>query len=154
MGDSAGGGLAAGVLLARDRGGPALARQVLVYPMLDDRSVTPDPVIAPFLTWTYDDNITGWDALLGSSRDVEGLLYAAPARAASVADLPPAFIDVGDLDLFRDEDVEYAQRLAAAGVPCELHVYPGAPHAFEAFVPDADVSLRAVEARLRYLGAL
>ena len=93
--------------------------------MLDDRSVTPDPVIAPFLTWTYDDNITGWDALLGSSRAVDGLLYAAPARASSVADLPPAFIDVGDLDLFRDEDVEYAQRLAAAGVPCELHVYPG-----------------------------
>jgi acetyl esterase/lipase len=156
MGDSAGGGLAAGVaLIARDRGGPVLAQQILIYPMLDDRSITVDPQIAPYLTWTYDDNITGWDALLGASHDgVEGLEYAAPARAASLAGLAPAFIDVGDLDLLRDEDVAYARRLAADGVPCELHVYPGGPHGFEGFAPLAELSQRAVEARLRIVRAL
>ena len=66
MGDSAGGGLAAGVcLMARDRGGPAVAQQLLIYPMLDDRPSTPDPALIRFLTWTYDDNLTGWGALLG-----------------------------------------------------------------------------------------
>lgn len=149
MGDSAGGGLAAGLaLLARDRKGPALARQILVYPMLDDRSIKPDANIAPFATWTYDDNITGWDAYLNKKPADE---YAAPARAKSLANLPPTYIDVGDLDVFRAEDVDYAHRLAAEGVATELHVHPGAPHAFEAFAPDADVSKRTVADRLRYI---
>ena len=131
MGDSAGGGLAAGVtLMARDRGGPAIAQQILIYPMLDDRTTTPDPALVPSLTWTYDDNVTGWGALLGGGPQHVSP-YAAPARAQDLTNLPPTFIDVGDLDIFRDEDIAYAQRLIEAGVPTELHLYPGCPHAFE-----------------------
>ena len=151
MGDSAGGGLAAGVaLIARDRGGPQLARQILIYPMLDDRTTKPDANILPFATWTYDDNITGWGALLGKAppKDLE---YAAPAHAKSLANLPPAYIEVGDLDVFRAEDVDYAQRLAADGVATELHVHPGAPHGFEAFAPESDVAKRSTADRLRYI---
>ena len=153
MGDSAGGGLAAGVaLLARDRGGPALAKQILVYPMLDDRTTTPDPHLLPFATWTYDDNVTGWEALLGASaggKDVSP--YAAPARVQDPAGLAPAYIEVGALDIFRDECVEYARRLSAGGVGTELHLHPGVPHAFEAFAPDADVSRRSAADRIRAL---
>ena len=156
MGDSAGGGLAAGVaLMARDRGGPALARQVLVYPMLNDRTTTPDPEIAPFATWTYDDNVTGWDALLGEAAGTDDVSpYAAPARAQELAGLPPAYVEVGELDAFRDEDVQYARRLAAAGVSTELHVHPGCPHAFEAFAPDTDVARRSTADRVRVLRSI
>src|SRR6185312_10217097 len=99
-----GGGLAAGVcLLSRDRGGPAIAQQLLVYPMLDDRSSAPAAEVAPFLTWTYDDNVTAWSALLGGATNVDP--YAAPARATDVTGLPAAYIEVGDLDLFRNEDI-------------------------------------------------
>jgi acetyl esterase/lipase len=156
MGDSAGGGLAAGVcLLARDRGGPAIAQQLLIYPMLDDRAQTPDPALEPFLTWTYDDNVTGWAALLGASAGGEAVSpYAAPARATDLAGLPAAYIDVGDLDIFRDEDLTYARRLSDAGVPTELHLHPGCPHAFEALARGADVSRRAIADRLRRLGTL
>jgi acetyl esterase/lipase len=156
MGDSAGGGLAAGVcLLARDRGGPAVAQQVLIYPMLDDRTATPDAQIEPFLTWTYDDNITGWGALLGDRAGTDGVSpYAAPARADDLSGLPDTYIDVGDLDIFRDEDLAYARRLADAGVPTELHVYPGCPHAFEALAPNADISRRVISDRVRRLQLL
>ncbi|MCT7661900.1 alpha/beta hydrolase [Mycobacterium deserti] len=156
MGDSAGGGLAAAVsLLARDRGGPPVAQQILIYPMLDDRTRTPDPQVMPFLTWTYDDNITGWGALLGDSTSGATVSpYAAPARADDLTGLPPAYIDVGDLDIFRDEDVTYARRLSDAGVPTELHLHPGCPHAFEALAREADVSRRAIADRVRRLRAL
>ncbi len=156
MGDSAGGGLAAAVsLLARDRGGPAIAQQLLIYPMLDDRPAKPNPELFPYLTWTYDDNITGWGALLGD--DAAGAAvspYAAPARADDLAGLPDTFIDVGDLDIFRDEDITFAQRLSAAGVPTELHLHPGCPHAFEGLAPNADVSQRAITDRVRRLRTL
>lgn len=152
MGDSAGGGLAAGLcLLARDRGGPAIAAQLLIYPMLDDRTRVAGPTTATLLTWSHEDNATGWGALLGG-RAADG--YAAPARAADLAGLPPAYLDVGGLDIFASEDVGFAQRLMAAGVPVELHVYPGCPHAFDLLVPDADVSQRVIAARVRYLAAL
>lgn len=156
MGDSAGGGLAAGVsLLARDRGGPTIAQQLLIYPMLDDRAATPDPQLLPFLTWTYDDNITGWAALLGEHAGTEAVSpYAAPARAADLAGLPDAYIDIGDLDIFRDEDIGYARRLADAGVATELHLHPGCPHAFEALARKADVSQRAIADRVRRLRTL
>lgn len=156
MGDSAGGGIAAGVaLMARDWGGPALARQILIYPMLDDRTVEVDADIAPFATWTYDDNITGWGALLGDAARTDGVPpYAAPARATDLVGLPPAYLDVGELDAFRDEDIVYARRLSAAGVSTELHVHPGCPHAFEAFAPAADVSVRTMADRLRVLRSL
>jgi acetyl esterase/lipase len=156
MGDSAGGGLAAAVSLwARDRGGPAIAAQILIYPMLDDRTVTPDPQLAPLATWTYDDNRTGWQALLGGDDGGAGVsAYAAPARTAELAGLPPAYLDVGDLDIFRDEDIAYARRLALAGVATELHVHPGCPHGFEGMAPDASVSRRAMSDRVRRLRAL
>jgi acetyl esterase/lipase len=156
MGDSAGGGLAAGVcLMARDRGGPAVAQQLLIYPMLDDRPATPDPQVQPFLTWTYDDNLTGWGALLGGNAGgAQVSPYAAPARADDLTGLPDTYIDVGDLDVFRNEDITYARRLADAGVPTELHVYPGCPHAFEALAREAAVSRRAISDRVRRLRAL
>lgn len=156
-GDSAGGGLAAGVtLLARDRGGPALAAQLLIYPMLDDRTTAPDPQLPPeMLTWTYEDNITGWGALLGDRAGGDDVsIYAAPARAQDLAGLPPTYIDVGDLDIFRAENIAYAARLSAAGVPTELHLYPGCPHAFEGLAPTAEVSVRVIRERIRRLRLL
>jgi acetyl esterase/lipase len=155
-GDSAGGGLAAGVsLLARDRGGPAIALQLLAYPMLDDRTVDPERELPPeVLVWNYDDNATGWSALLGTAGADEVSVYAAPARATDLTGLPPTFIDTGDLDIFRDEDVDYARRLALAGVPTELHVHPGCPHGFETLVPAAAVSQRALADRIRRMRGL
>ena len=157
MGDSAGGGLAAGVcLMARDRRGPAIAQQLLIYPMLDDRPATPDPRSLPFLTWTYDDNLTGWGALLGDEAGGEDVSpYAAPARAADLTGLPATYIDVGDLDIFRDEDIAYARTpIRRRGVATELHLHPGCPHAFEALAHGADVSRRAIDDRIRRLRAL
>jgi acetyl esterase/lipase len=153
MGDSSGGGIAAGLaLLARDRGGPAIARQILIYPMLDDRNTTPDPELVPFATWTYDDNLTGWGALLGDAiggPDVSP--YAAPARLTNAAGLPPLYVEVGELDIFRDEDIEYARRAAAAGVSSELHVHPGASHGFDVGAPNAGVTQRSRADRIRML---
>jgi acetyl esterase/lipase len=141
-------------LLARDRGGPPIAQQLLIYPMLDDHANTPDPQLLPFLTWTYDDNVTGWAALLGASAGTDmAPPYAAPARATDLTGLPDTYIDVGDLDIFRDEDIAYARRLSDAGVPTELHLHPGCPHAFEILARGADVSRRAIGDRIRRLRA-
>lgn len=156
MGESAGGGLAAGVcLMARDRRGPAVAQQLLIYPMLDDRPATPDPALLPFLTWTYDDNLTGWGALLGDKAGGDGVSpYAAPARATDLAGLPDTYIDVGDLDIFREDDIGYARRLSAAGVPTEFHLHPGCPHIFETVAATADVAIRVLADRVRRLKSL
>jgi acetyl esterase/lipase len=156
MGDSAGGGLAAGVaLIARDRGGPALARQILIYPMLDDRTTTPDESLLPFLGWTYEDNVTGWGALLGARAGGDEVpAYAAPARSQDLSGLPPTYVDVGTLDIFCDEDVEYARRIAATGTPVELHVHPGVPHGAEVVAPEAGVSRRIRADRIRVLRSL
>jgi acetyl esterase/lipase len=142
-GESAGGGLAAGLaLLARDRGGPLLAFQHLIFPMLDDRSAV-SPAIGPYageFIWTQKNNAYGWASLLGQPAggpDVSP--YAAAARTSDLAGLPPTYIAVGALDLFLDEDIDYARRLAHAGVPVELHVYPGAFHGF-GMVPAATVT--------------
>jgi len=150
-GDSAGGGLAAGVaLLARDRGGPALARQILIYPMLDDRNTTPRADAPGVMLWSYDDNITGWDALLGDRRGGDAVSpYAAPARAESLAGLPPAYVMVGDLDIFRDEDIEYVSRMTRSGVPVEFHLVPGAPHGFDFAAVDSEISKRAYADEIR-----
>lgn len=155
IGESAGGGLTAGLaLLARDRGEVKPCLQMLVYPMLDDRtgsSRNPSPLAGEFL-WTAASNRFGWSSLLGhppGGTDVSP--YAAAARATSLAGLPPCFIAVGALDLFIDENIDYARRLVTAGVPTELHVYPGAFHGFD-MMQDAQVSLqftRDVEAALR-----
>lgn len=158
-GESAGGGLAAALaLLARDRGGPPVAFQNLLYPMLDDRtgvagadsgadSGADNPATGQFM-WTRESNRFGWTSLLGASAGTAATsAYAAPARAADLAGLPPTWLAVGALDLFLDEDVAYAMRLARAGVPVELAVYPGAVHAFD-FAADAAVSKRAMQQRV------
>jgi acetyl esterase/lipase len=142
-GASAGGGLAAGLaLLARDRGEIPLSFQALIYPMLDDRMITPssawnDPV------WPPEANRFGWRSYLGELTDAAVPAYAAAARATDLARLPRAFVSVGALDGFSDEDIDYAARLRRAGVPTELHVYPGAPHGFDGLAPGTAIAKRA-----------
>ncbi len=157
IGGSAGGGLAAALaLLARDRGGPALAGQLLMCPMLDDRNDSPSVhQMAELPMWNRQANEVGWTALLGDARggpDVSP--YAAPARADDLSGLPPAFIDVGSADTFRDEDVDYATRIWQAGGIAELHVWPGGYHGFDGIVPHAALSKAAVAARATWLARL
>lgn len=155
QGESAGGGLAAGItLMARDKGlSPRIAYQMLIHPMLDDRNLYPQPNIEPCTKWRSDDNKTGWGALLGEAagqdHEVAGHQYAAPARAQNLKGLPPTYIDVGGLDFFLKEDIEYAARLLTAGVPVELHVYPGLPHDFESMGAGARIVEIALNNRLR-----
>jgi triacylglycerol lipase len=153
-GESAGGGLAAALaLLARDRGGPRLAFQHLIYPMLDDRTCThpdPHPYTGDFI-WSHQNNRFGWTSLLGTSPGSGGVSpYAAAARATDLAGLPATFISTAALDLFLEENLEYARRLTRAGVPVELHVYPGAYHGFDFFTQ----SPVALEARRVSIAAL
>jgi acetyl esterase/lipase len=140
-GGSAGGGLAIGIaLLARDRGGPALRFLMPIYPMIDERNVTASSQeITDIGIWDRAGNVEAWEWYLGGK---EADQYAAPRLAEDVSGLPPTFIDVGTVDLFRDEDIAFAQRLMQAGVPTELHVNPGSYHASETFAPDAALSRR------------
>ncbi|KAI9371589.1 Alpha/Beta hydrolase protein [Aspergillus egyptiacus] len=134
MGESAGGAIAAAVaLMARDRGlSPPLAKQILIYPALDDRNTVANPALLPFATWNYDNNLTAWKAYLGENAGKETVSpYAAPARATRFDGLPTTYIEVGGLDIFRDESIAYAAKIAAADTSVELHVYPGLPHIFE-----------------------
>jgi acetyl esterase/lipase len=143
-GESAGGGLSAALgLLARDRGEVPVIFQLLIYPMIDDRTVTRDPhPVAGEFVWNAASNRFGWKSLLGQEPggpDVSP--YAAASRAENLAGLPPTFISVGALDIFLDENIDYAKRLLHAGVPTELHVYPGAYHGFDIAI-EADVTKR------------
>ncbi|MFD6624395.1 alpha/beta hydrolase fold domain-containing protein [Streptomyces diastaticus] len=156
-GNSAGGGLAAGVcLLARDRRGPRPLGQMLQCPMLDDRCDTSSARQMEHIgLWNTASNRTGWEALLGDRRGGEAVSpYAAPARARTLHDLPPAFIDVGGVESLRDESLTFAQELSRAGVPTELHVWAGAFHSFDQWVPGAEVSRAAEAARLSWLRRL
>jgi acetyl esterase/lipase len=149
-GASSGGGLAAGMALAaRDRGGPALCGQVLDYPMLDDRGITASTGQFDGVgVWDRVSNETGWTALLGDARggpDVS--CYAAPARAADLSNLPPAFIDVGAAEIFRDEATAYADGIWAAGGDAELHVWSGGFHAFDIFAPHTVVARGMIRTR-------
>ena len=152
-GESAGGGLAAALaLLARDRGEVHIAHQHLISPMLDDRTCVRDtnPYAGEFV-WTPGSNRFGWSSLLGCAPGSDGVsAYAAAARAKDLGGLPNAFIAVGALDLFAEENMEYARRLMRAGVSTELHVYPGAYHGFE-FVAEAPVTHRANQISLAAL---
>lgn len=137
MGHSAGGGHAAALaLLARDRGLPALAGQLLVYPMLDCRTGTPftplhNPTTGGF-AWTPDANRFCWECMQGKEMPEEKMIgYFSPSLATDLTGLPPTFIAVGALDLFFEEDLEYARHLSRAGVAMELHVYPGVTHMFD-----------------------
>lgn len=153
-GASAGGGLAAGiVLMARDRGGPAIAAQVLICPMLDHRNDTlssrqyaGDPGV-----WTREKNAFGWQAVLGEAGG-EVPRYVSPALEQDLSGLPTTYIDAGTAEVFRDEDVDYASRIWAAGGQAELHVWAGGFHGFDAMFPEARVSAAARRARTDWLG--
>ncbi|MEM9656053.1 MAG: alpha/beta hydrolase [Actinomycetota bacterium] len=152
-GASAGGGLAAAVaLMARDRGGPALCFQMLVFPMLDHRNETMSSnAVTDTRVWNRSANMAAWKAYLGvdgagadGGQDETVSPYASPALAEDLSGLPPAYINVGEFDIFLDEDVQYAHRLMQAGVTTELHVYPGAFHGSNTIVADSPLSKRWV----------
>ncbi len=139
MGASAGGGLALAVaLMLRDRQGPSLKYLLPIYPMIDDRhETTSSNEVVDIGIWDRVGSIEAWNWYLGGA---EADSYAAPARAENLSKLPPTYIDVGDLDLFRDENITIVQRLSAAGVSVEFHLWPGAYHASELFAPNAALS--------------
>ncbi|MEU2060590.1 alpha/beta hydrolase [Streptomyces sp. NPDC013455] len=156
-GASAGGGLTAALaLLTRDRRGPRPLGQLLMCPMLDDRNDTVSSrQMAGVGVWDRTANETAWTALLGDRRGGPGVSpYAAPARATDLAGLPPAFLDVGSAETFRDEVVAYASRIWQAGGVAELHVWPGGCHGFDALVPEATLSRTARAARVEWLRRL
>lgn len=149
LGQSAGGGLAAALAqLARDRGGPRLGAQFLVYPMLDPRTGTGAAPVDNCSTgeflWTRAANQFGWLAMLGDG-DIapDRIGHFAPALASSFDSLPATFIAVGSIDLFVEENAAYALALSRAGVPVELHVYPGAVHGFDALPGELATAFRA-----------
>ncbi|UZN03105.1 alpha/beta hydrolase [Cellulomonas sp. S1-8] len=156
-GVSAGAGVAAALaLLARDRGGPTLAGQLLVCPMLDDRNDSASgEQMAGVGSWDRTANATGWAAYLGDAAGGPSTpAYASAARAAQLDGLPPAYVDVGSAETFRDECVRYAARIWTDGGDAELHVWPGGCHGFDGLVPDAPVSRDARTARARWLARL
>lgn len=149
-GGSAGGGLAAGTtLLARDRQGPRLSGQVLIYPMLDDRNQTVSAnQFVGIGVWDRGSNQTGWTACLGERCGTDDVsIYAAPARATDLSGLPPTFIDVASAEVFRDEAVAYASQIWADGGVAELHVWPGGFHGFDLFAPHAQIAQAAIRTR-------
>jgi acetyl esterase/lipase len=136
-------------MTARDRGGPAISFLMAPYPMIDDRNETASShEVTEVGIWDRAGNIEAWSWFLGG-KPADG--YAAPSRAIDLEGLPPTFIDVGEMDLFRDEDIAFVARLTQAGVPTEFHLYPGAYHASEVFAPEAALSQRIWAARLSAL---
>jgi acetyl esterase/lipase len=156
-GNSAGGCLAAGLsLLVRDRGGIQPLGQMLQCPMLDDRCNSPSQFqLEGVGLWDRLSDLTGWTALLGDRRGTDDVsCYSAPARATDLSGLPPAFLDVGSVEALRDEVVAFATRIWQAGGEAELHVWSGAFHSFDEWVPDAVVSRTARAARMDWLRRL
>lgn len=149
---SAGGGLTAALTLyARDRGEVAIAFQMPIYPMIDDRSVTESARENNAPVWDSVTNRSAWKLYLGERYGTEEVpAYAAPARATDYRGLPPTLTYVGDLEPFRDETSLYVQNLRAAGVPVEFRVFPGCWHAFDFVAPKAEVSLRTAQFRARW----
>ncbi|HTJ69180.1 MAG TPA: alpha/beta hydrolase [Actinospica sp.] len=157
VGPSAGGALSAALALTvRDKGGPRLLGQLLMCPMLDDRNDSASALQMDGIEfWDRSRNKFGWTSLLGDlwgGADVPQ--YAAPARATDLTGLPPAFLDVGSAEGLRDEIVDYASRIWAAGGRAELHVWPGGIHAFDREVPEARISQDAIAARRNWLARL
>ena len=153
-GRSAGAGLAAGLaLMVRDRAEIEVIYQMLIYPMIDDRTqARPGATITDTRVWNHGHNERAWAAYLNTPPGgAQTSPYAAAARATNLAGLPPAYIAVGDAEVFLDENIDYARRLGQAGVRAELHVFPGAFHGWEANVPAARVSVRAVAERTAIL---
>ncbi|SDD69935.1 alpha/beta hydrolase [Glycomyces harbinensis] len=155
-GVSAGGGLAAAAaLLARDLAGPNLMGQILVCPMLDDRNDSDSSrQMAGVGVWDRTANETGWSAYLGAQPRSEAPVYASPARATDLSGLPPTYVDAGSAETFRDEDVEFARRIWAAGGAAELHIWQGGAHAFDAWMPEAALSRQARRTRAEWLHRL
>ncbi|WP_067865221.1 alpha/beta hydrolase [Nocardia shimofusensis] len=153
-GTSAGGGLAAGVaLMARDLGGPAIAAQILSCPMLDHRntSTSSRQYSGRPTVWTGETNEFAWNAILTGLPDDRIPAYISPSRADDLSGLPPAYIDAGSAEVFRDEDVDYATRIWAAGGHAELHLWAGGFHGFDALFPQACLSAAARRARTEWL---
>ena len=152
MGKSGGGGIAASLAIyARDKGGPAIAYQMLIYPMLDDRMITVSSRYAA-AGWGPRHNEIGWGAILGDAvggPDVDS--YAAAAREENLVGLPPAYVEVGSSEIFRDEDLQYACRLAEAGVTVEVHSWMGGFHGFEIVAPEARLSQICLQTRESFL---
>jgi len=151
---SAGAGLAAALAqVARDRDEVNIKFQLLGYPMLDDRNITQvDNPAQQTIPWTQAKNLFAWGAYLGSEPGTLNTpLYAAPSRTEDLEGLPPAYMYIGDLDLFLSENLEYANRLIAAGVPTDIHVYSNAVHGFDFFAPDSSVGQRCIEGCLMAL---
>lgn len=154
-GASAGGGLAAGMtLMARDLGGPTIAAQILICPMLDHRNVTTssrqyagDPGV-----WTREKNAFGWQSVIGERSGADISSYISAALEPDLSRLPTTYIDAGTAEVFRDEDVDYASRIWAAGGQAELHIWAGGFHGFDAMFPNARVSTAARRARTDWLG--
>lgn len=156
-GTSGGGGIAASTALrVRDQGGPALAGVMLLCPMLDDRMATVSAQqCAAGYPWTAASNEFGWRALLGERYQTDDVtIYEVPGRAHELGGLPPTYLDVGSVDLFRDEDVDFANRIWAAGGDAELHVFPGAFHGYDINMPAAAISQDTVEVRRRWLARI
>lgn len=150
-GVSAGGGLTLGLaLMARDRKGPQVCFQMPLYSMIDDTNTTPSAhEVVDVGVWDRSTNIQAWKWYLGSSYGTDSVSeYAAPSRAKDWSGLPPTYIDVGTVDLFRDENMQIADRICKAGVPVEFHLYPGAYHASEYFAPQAELSRRIMSSRM------
>jgi acetyl esterase/lipase len=154
VGGSSGGGLAAGAtLMSRDRGDAPLAAQILIGPMLDDRNETfSSHQIDGIGVWDRASNEIGWGALLGARRGTDDVSsYAAPGRATDLSGLPPTYIDCGSAEVFRDEDVAYANAIWAAGGSAELHVWSGGHHGFDTIFPSAMLSLLARRTRADFV---
>ncbi|WP_085370967.1 alpha/beta hydrolase [Leifsonia sp. NCR5] len=155
MGGSAGGGFSAAVsLMARDRRGPEIAGQLLLCPMIDNTNTTVSShQYSGVGTWTREANLLAWDCVLGAELafSPDAPEYAAPTRATDLSGLPPAFVEVGAAEPFRDEDVEYASRIWAVGGEAELHVWSGGFHGFDIYAPGSELTRAALAARFSWL---
>jgi acetyl esterase/lipase len=139
--------------MIRDQGEPAPCFQALSYPMLDDRNTSASShEITDIGIWDRATNILAWTSILGDRAGTDDVSpYCAPARATELSGLPQTFMAVAELDCFRDEDLSYAVRLQASGVPVELHLYPGAYHAWDLFAPEAALTTAYFDAWFGYL---
>ncbi|MFJ9155054.1 alpha/beta hydrolase [Streptomyces sp. NPDC102270] len=154
VGGSAGGGVAAAVtLMARDKNGPSLAGQLLMYPMLDDRNDTVSShQVDGIGVWDRNSNLTGWNAVLGDRRGTDDVSpYESPSRATDLSNLPPAYIEVGSAEVFRDESAAYASSIWAAGGSAELHIWAGGFHLYELVAADTAIGVASREARTNWV---
>lgn len=154
-GNSAGGGIAA-ALAQRilDKGGAQPRAQILFYPMLDDRiSANRELDKGNHFIWSNTSNYVAWSAYLAPAKPGDESLpsYASPARREDLSGLPPAWVGVGDVDLFAKEDIDYANNLKSEGIECQLEIVKGAPHAFEAIAPGLDVSKAFVDSAIMFM---